>query len=139
MSTLDSFKALYCGGAFIADPAAVTAMSLLFERIYLPNDLEIVADFARTYRFVEPCEVDVNIEARSEDAGDPFAGLNNSQRATAMQYLGGTAHFVSLYAPLYGTVFEAPTFPRTAPSMSSSFERERQGNSIRTKSHCATK
>ena len=49
MDELTKFKGVYCSGIFIPDPATVTALSLLFEKIRIPNDYAFIQEFSKKY------------------------------------------------------------------------------------------
>jgi len=117
MSNLDSFRALYCSGSFVPDPDAVTALSLLFEKVYLPNDIEIICEFSRNFRIRNESHMPIEVKFKpvGDASADPFAELSKKQRETAFQYLASTVMFAQAYLPLYGDVFESPCFPDGSP------------------------
>ena len=118
MSSFESFRALNCAGAMIRDPKTVTTLSLLFEKVYLPNDLEIVTDFARRFKFKKEAPEKLKIKISPEsghEVDDPFENLTPEQRKTANQYLANTIIFAERYLPLYGKVFESPCYPKNSP------------------------
>ena len=107
-------------GTLIPTPPAVTALCLLFEKVYLPNQLELVRDFARIFRFGSRERSDsdwtnVALEAMDGSKDDPLAGLTESQRNTALQYLHWSMRFALVYSPLYGKVFETNCFEGGCP------------------------
>jgi hypothetical protein len=85
---LSRFRAVYCSGAFIPEPDAVVALSLLFEKVHLPNNIELVRSFATKYRLRSTSgKGTIRVTARSEDGEDPFSDLTESQQETAKYYL----------------------------------------------------
>ena len=67
MKQISKFKAVYCSGIAIPNQASVAALSLLFEQVHLPNNLELVVDFAKRYRFLDvPEDLEFDVDATSE-------------------------------------------------------------------------
>lgn len=117
MGRIETFRAINCAGSIIPDPEAVTAMCLLFEKVYLPNDLEIVAEFARHFdiKGVPGANIRITFEGQSVPADDPFSELSPHERLTADRYFAGTVEFIEAYMPLFRDVFESPCFPDGSP------------------------
>jgi hypothetical protein len=112
-SPLAQFRAVYCSGAFIPDPDAVVALSLLFEKIHLPNNIELIRSFVTKYR-LDPAfgrEFALSISARTEEGENPFSDLTPSQQETARRYLDWTMRFAFAYSELLGKVFESELLP----------------------------
>jgi len=105
MKSITEFKAFYCSGIFVPEPAVVTALSLLFEKIYLPNNIHIVKAFSRKYCFADDMTIK-NIEIEDEDR-TLFDGLNEEQKLTAKNYIFNGIKFVESYKPLMTKVFES--------------------------------
>lgn len=106
------FRAVYCSGAFIPSQTAVTALSLLFEKVHLPNNVEIVKDFATRFKFTSwssPFEID-GIQISAEDGEDPFSDLSPAQRDTALKYISESMRFAYRNEALFGEVFESEFF-----------------------------
>lgn len=103
MSNLTNFKGIYCSGLFIPDDAIVTALSLLFEKIYLPNNISFIREFAKKYR-LEPTE-EFTIGAE-----DPFSSLEEEQKQTACAYVESILSFELKYRHLFGDIFETNLF-----------------------------
>ncbi|HVW67727.1 MAG TPA: hypothetical protein VHB68_02080 [Steroidobacteraceae bacterium] len=110
---LAQFRAVYCSGAFIPDASAVVALSLLFEKVHLPNNIELVRNFVAKYRITkrrhENREESITVE--SEDGSNPFEDLPPSQQESARNYLSWSMDFARVYAGLFGDVFESEFFP----------------------------
>lgn len=110
MSLINSFRAVSCSGAFIPDARAVTAMALLFERVFLPNNIEIVAEFAKKYRFQDYRSRDIGLRVEGDD--DPFSELTEEQRQTANRYLQVSLGFLVRNRELVGPLFETDLVER---------------------------
>src|SRR6476659_73880 len=99
---IGSFRAVHCAGAFIPDARAITAMSLLFERIVLPNNLGAISEFARRYQINTTAEYQLEIRGEA----DPFPDLTEQQRKTAAVYLHRYIEFLVSNHKLVGPIFE---------------------------------
>lgn len=108
---LSRFSAVYCSGAYIPDTEAVTALALLFDKIYLPNNIEIVRAFVTKYDLSRTGAI--SIESDGNGVDDLFPGLTESQAASAKHYLLRAVAFADTYSDLYGPVFESDMFPDT--------------------------
>jgi hypothetical protein len=114
--SLAAFEAVYCSGLFITDPALVTALAILFDRVYLPNYIEYVLEFPRRFRIENRSILPLtrsDISIRGNDSGD-FSVLSNltpEQRLTALNYMIMTEAFHRQYQPLLGSVFESSLEP----------------------------
>jgi hypothetical protein len=110
------FRAAYVSGAYIPRPDAVTAMAVLFERVYLPANLELIRAFAKRFRFsgVDEPQNSVESASRHPDLGLPrqdfFADLEGSAKTTANRYLHTAIDFSLAYSPLLDGVFETDLF-----------------------------
>src|SRR5580704_16327378 len=110
---LAQFRAVYCSGAFIPDADAVVALSLLFEKVHLPNNIEIVRSFVAKYRLVPKPgrKSSVNVTVSSDEGEDPFSDLPLLQQESAKHYLVWAMKFAFSYSELFGEVFESELFP----------------------------
>ncbi|MGD0210094.1 MAG: hypothetical protein ABSC14_03830 [Desulfomonilia bacterium] len=130
MASLTNFKAVYCSGLFIQENSTVSALSLLFEKIYLPKNISIIEEFAKKYEFVG----DVNdfernffrcfgIEAinKFNDLGkfrmtnkntkrEALSKLSDKQRETAYIYIQQGIGFAGSYRSLFPDIFESNFF-----------------------------
>src|SRR4030042_2143690 len=114
MKSISEFKAFYCSGIFVPEPAVVTALSLLFEKIYLPNNIHIVKAFSRKYCFADDYKNrmgDMTVKIKHIEVEDEdrtlFDGLNEEQKLTAKKYIFNGIKFVQSYEPLMTKVFES--------------------------------
>lgn len=112
---LTKFEAVFCSGFFIPDPAIVTALSLLFERVYFLNHLEFVLEFSRQFKFKIPEDAEIPEVAltpigHSED--NPFSSLTPDQRKTAETYLYLADRFFVRYAQLFPEIFHCSLLPK---------------------------
>jgi hypothetical protein len=108
---LTQFRAVYSSGAFIPDASAVVALSLLFEKVHLPNNIELVRSFVSKYRVTTAGNLGASIKVKSEDGNDPFQDLPAAQQESARNYLSLSMQFAHRYAQLFGDVFESEFFP----------------------------
>lgn len=110
---LSQFRAVYCSGMVIPDHEEVTALSLLFEKVHLPNNIELVREFAKHYQ-IRPSskapKADA-IQVKSAEGENPFSDLPPKQYETAMHYIAWGMNFAHSYAPLFGEVLESELFP----------------------------
>lgn len=111
MKSLTGFKAFYCSGIFIPDPDTITALSLLFEKTYLPNNIHVIKSFASKYRFEEDLKFEVGgrlAKINLDDSdGKLLAGLNETQKKTAEYYLFQGIRFAQVYKSLMPEIFES--------------------------------
>lgn len=119
---LSRFDAVFCSGFFIPDPAVVTALALLFERVHFTNNLEYVIEFARKYRFnfTEPLEIPepeltptdaLNKTPVDNTEDDPLYSLKPEHKKTAHAYLYFADQFFMEYALLFPDVFYCSHLP----------------------------
>jgi hypothetical protein len=122
MCPIGSFRAVHCAGVLIADLRAVTALSMLFDRVFLPGNIELITEFAKTHRFSpgikEQLQTNmarnlkihsadgVRINLRSTEAPDEFDALSPEQRETAEDYALYYLLFLMRYRELIGDVLE---------------------------------
>ncbi|MES2370729.1 MAG: hypothetical protein V4554_14755 [Pseudomonadota bacterium] len=111
MKELTQFRAAYCSGIFVPEREAITALSLLFEKVYLPNNLELVREFSKIFHFKCDSAIFPDFHFDSDDGDDPFIDLPQEQRETAHKYLWMGLAFSQNYAPLFGEVFESEAYP----------------------------
>lgn len=116
-SSLTQFKGVYCSGIFIPDAKTVTALSLLFEKVHLPNNIELVKEFSKRYSITTnkaAADITVDIKPIRGDE-DPFEGLTERERETAISYLKWGISFIHTYGELFPEVFETRLFPKSEP------------------------
>lgn len=89
---------------------AVVALSLLFEKVHLPNNVEIIKNFVRKYRFSVATSGPQIKVAVSEDSEDPFSDMSPPQQRAAKEYLACAISFAVHYEDLFGEVFESQAF-----------------------------
>jgi hypothetical protein len=116
---LSSFEAIYCSGFFVPDPALITAMGLLFERVHFVNHVEYIVHFARNFEFSlteeqkrELLDVQLNpAPGLTFDEADPFRELDDDEKITAYAYLEKARLFLYDYSELFPTVFQSSYLP----------------------------
>jgi len=108
LKTLTQFNGIYLSGFYIRNPATITALSLLFEKVHLPNQLELVIEFSKNY-ILDPDNIlempQVHIKTMRGNTQDPFLGLNEAQKLTVHKYLFLSHSFCIHYHELFPTVF----------------------------------
>jgi hypothetical protein len=133
-ASLSSFEGVYCSGFFIKNPATVTALSLIFERVHMLNHVEYAIEFSKAFRLEFSGELEekyrtigINIAALTDTddkkkinelidegnfhEGDPFSQLEETQRQTALKYLYLAAWFCHSYRDLFPTVLRTDLYP----------------------------
>lgn len=117
MSQLCDFKAVCCSGVLVPDQRTVTAMALLFSKVFLPSNVEAISGFAQHYRIEtrDPVSPEFRIENAAGDVADPFPQLSEQQRATALLYLEWCRHFSLQNHELFGPLFETNAYENSHP------------------------
>src|SRR5438034_7146244 len=107
MSALDTFCAVHVSGLLIPNRSTVTALALLFDKIYLPAHIEPVKSFAQRYKIISDTDELPEIAITSADGAetDPFLNLDSEQRKTALRYIDWSIRFSLDYAGLFDDVF----------------------------------
>lgn len=109
LSSFEKFSGVYCSGSFIKNPSAVTALSLLFEELYIPNNLELAIEFAKHYRFtglpesIQHSAMSMSVQSENPNNIDPLQGLTQTQQEVLKQYYVLTQHFFAHYHDLVGS------------------------------------
>lgn len=109
---LSSFEGAYLSGFFMMNPAMVTAMSLLFENIYLPNQLELVIELSQRYRIETNIEDDFEMgferitDKNEKVAENPLESLTPAEQRTAQKYLILAHQFCIQHHELFPTIFK---------------------------------
>jgi hypothetical protein len=108
---LTRFEGAYLSGFFMTNPAMITAMSLLFEKIYLPNQLELVIELSKRYKIETSIDKDMGmkferIEGDKKIIENPLENLTPEQQKTAQDYLVIAHQFCMRNHELFPTVFE---------------------------------
>jgi len=123
MKNLTTFSAVHASGMVIPNRSTVTAMCLLFDKIYLPANIESVREFAKNYKIRIPSSGEskkrkLGIGKISDNSGkesDPFASLTAQERLTARNYLEWCVRFSIAYSELFPKVFETNGFQDGSP------------------------
>jgi hypothetical protein len=118
LNSLTSFNGIYLSGFYIRNQATVTALSLLFEKVHLPNQLELVISFAKTHSINlenKLSKVHFKIENSDGSQDDPFGGLNDVERLTAQKYLYISNAFCMHNHELFPTVFTTDMLKKSKP------------------------
>lgn len=117
MRNLTSFRAVYCSGLAIQNQATMAALGLLFEKVYLPNNIEFATEFARSFSLRSSSErfKSIVVEPKSPDTIDPFQGLTPDQRETALKYMDWCMSCALQNHELFGDVIESDAFEGGCP------------------------
>lgn len=126
MDTFGQFRAVHTSGLVITKQEEVAALALLFDKTYLPRNLELVVEFSKAFRFEEFPDlregglwlqpeggdaIDVALcEIGFNKGSDPFRGLSPDERRTAKHYLLASMNFHYWNRCLFGEVFETNAF-----------------------------
>jgi hypothetical protein len=108
------FEGVLCSGFFIPDPALVTALSLIFDRVHYLNQLEYAIELSKRVeiQLADPTKLhEIRIEAQDGRDEDPLASLTCAQRETALAYLYLADEFLWRYALLFPDVFRCSLLP----------------------------
>lgn len=110
---LSQFNGIYLSGFFISNPSYITALSLLFDKIYLPNNIEFVVEFAKQFEFQNndildnlKYSVKWNEEEIENGISGLLSGLNRGQTRTVHLYLLNSYRFLYQNRELFPTIFE---------------------------------
>lgn len=120
MSNLTQFKAIYSSGIFIPNPSTVTALSLIFEKVYLPNNIAFVKEFSKKYRIAtlpstaDPKKIIIEYKGPDKDPGY-FSDLTEEQYQACAEYIRLGFEFSRYYAQLFPEVFETQLFSDGKP------------------------
>lgn len=111
MNNLGSFNAIYGSGGFIQNPNMVSTMSMVFNKIYIPNNYQIALDFCRNF------DISVNpkllskmnsIEVLQYQDGNEFINdLTQQQKRLFENYIIATFVFLYNYKELLGDIIES--------------------------------
>ncbi|MGD8307650.1 MAG: hypothetical protein PVF17_13415 [Ignavibacteria bacterium] len=132
MKNISSFKAVYTGGFIIPDAKAVTSLSLLFEKIYLPINIEFIKEFSKKYRLeFKRSKNDLIMKLKITDENgyeaDPFQDMEPHQKENALDYLMLAEQFSMYYFPLYEEVFETNAYKDSSPLTAKMIKKGRPG------------
>lgn len=114
---INSFRAVYCSGLLIPNQATVAALGLLFEKVYLPNNIEFVIEFATKYRVNSKTDrhKSIQIESQSPDVAHPLEHLTPEQQDTAYKYIDWCMQCALQNQSLFGEVIESEAFGGEGP------------------------
>ncbi|MGA7720563.1 MAG: hypothetical protein WCA84_05230 [Ignavibacteriaceae bacterium] len=120
MKNITTFKAVCSSGIVIPDAKSVTALSLIFDKVYLPSNIEFIKEFSRKYIIIpnkstNNSKVSFIIHDEQGNIADPFQELNDNRKGIAINYLNLAVQFSFFYGLLYGEVFETNIFPNNSP------------------------
>lgn len=107
---ITNFKGVLMNGFLIQNPQFITTLALLFEKVYIPNNLEFVIEFAKHYQIMNTLDesiVKLNFESEDKDNFDnPFKELNEEQIKTAKTYLFFAQQFCADNHELFPNIFK---------------------------------
>lgn len=91
MKSITRFNAVYCSGLVIPNQATIAALCLIFDKIFLPNNIENVIDFAKRYKIKGVKDGDIDgyrIKSNNNNnQSDPFKDLTEREKETAFSYI----------------------------------------------------
>lgn len=123
---LTRFEGVYCSGFLIPDPAMVTALALLFDKVHFLNQLEYVIELSKHFKIRHPIfkkakdkgaeiELTFHVKGKGEKQEnvcvDPLANLNAQQKETAHSYLWYANEFCFENYGLFPEVFHCSLLP----------------------------
>lgn len=115
---INSFRAVYCSGLLVPNQATMAALGLLFERVYLPNNIEFVIEFAKTYQIKSNDDhfKEIRIKPGSPDTAHPLEHLTAEQQEYAYRYIDWCMQWaLQNHALFFDKVFESDAFDGGAP------------------------
>ena len=103
-SNFEKFTGIYCSGLFIPNSSMLTSLCILFDQVYLVDNLEYVLSFAKKYRITlhdkklkDKCDHMILKPITDSDElcmkDDPLEGLGEEQKETIRAYLMQAQHF----------------------------------------------
>ena len=99
MANFEKFTGIYCSGLFIPDPTMLTSLCILFDQVYLANNLEYILSFSKKYRInlnserlKNKCdhmvfEPIIDPNEMPPEKKDPLEGLTCEQKETVKAYI----------------------------------------------------
>ena len=126
-ANFEKFTGIYCSGLFIPNPSMLTSLCILFDQVYLANNLEYVLSFSKKYRitlndkklkdkcnhmFFEPV---IKNDEMFEGKEDPLEGLPEEQKETVRAYLLQAQYFFIQNHELLGNVIKSAMVPDNSP------------------------
>lgn len=117
MHSINSFRAVYCSGLLIPNQATVAALGLLFEKVYLPNNIEFVVEFAKKYKLRSKNDKykDILVTPQGHTAENPIDLLPLEQQENAYKYLDWCMECAIRNHSLFGEVIESSAFGDSGP------------------------
>lgn len=132
MALTNSFRAVYCSGLLIPNQSTVAALGLLFEKVYLPNNIEHIVDFVKIYQIKTSGDryKKIKLEADSEEANaeNPLNYLSPEQQENAYKYLDWCMGRAIKNHELFGEVIECNAFGESGPLHAELIELGTNGN-----------
>lgn len=125
-SNFEKFTGIYCSGLFIPNSSMLTSLCILFDQVYLVDNLEYVLSFAKKYRITlhdkklkDKCDHMVLKPITDSDElcmkDDPLEGLGEKQKETIRVYLMQAQHFFIRNHELLGDVIKSDMLPDNEP------------------------
>lgn len=95
----------------------MAALGLLFERVYLPNNIEFVVEFAKAHRLNSKSDryKKIQIEPPSPDVAHPLEHLSPDQQEHAYKYIDWCMQCALQNHELFGEVIESRIFDGGGP------------------------
>ena len=117
MGAIDTFCAIHASGLLLPNGDALTALCLLFDKIYLPANVEAIREFSKRYKILVPRDElpEVSVTPVEGSDRDPFSDLTADQRTTALRYLELCALFARSHSELFGKVLQTNAYEDGSP------------------------
>lgn len=117
MHSINSFRAVYCSGLLIPNQSTVAALGLLFEKVYLPNNIEFIVDFAKKYRVNTNTSryKELRLDPESPGYDNPLDQLSPEQQENAYKYIDWCMECAINNHELFGEVIESNAFGKSGP------------------------
>jgi len=117
---ITEFKGVLMNGFLVYDPSFITTLALLFEKVYIPNNLEFVMEFAKRHRitvqpFGEKYKWKIKFESESNEEDDPFKELKIEEKQTVELYLAFVQKSIIRYSSLFPDIFQTDLVPKNEP------------------------
>lgn len=117
LDSINSFRAAYCSGLLIRNQSTLAALCLLFEKVYLPNNIEFILEFSRKHTISINSEKykEIRITPESGDVDNPLDKLSERQKETFFKYLSICLDMSYSNSSLFDDVIETNAFSELKP------------------------
>lgn len=129
LNAITKFKAIYLSGLIIPNQATVAALGILFEKVYLPNNIEFAIDFAKQFQIATSSNGYRSIVITPEDPDErhPLEALTPEQQETAYKYIDWSMACAYRNHELFEDVIESDFFEGGKPLVAELVEQGAPG------------